>query len=195
MKSRNLIIVLFILVALVQLYVPTKMILDSQNVLKNGVAYKFKAAPVDPNDPFRGKFITLRYKEESFTVSDENQWERKEPIYVVLEENDTGFVQIKNIVKSKPKNTSEFVKATIQYASRDQSNKVQIAYPFDRFYMEESKAPEAERVYNKAARDVNKHTTYAIVYVKDGNAVLDDVMIDAISIKEIVKKSQVLNNK
>ncbi|HMB62545.1 MAG TPA: hypothetical protein VKN36_05700, partial [Eudoraea sp.] len=62
-------------------------------------------------------------------------------------------------------------------------------YPFDRFYMEESKANEAELTYRQSQRDTSK-ITYALVRIKNGEAVLKDVMIDGISIRELVKTKE-----
>ena len=66
MINKKTQIVLFVLVALAQLYVPAKMIWDQEDVLKNGSEYKFKTDPVDPNDPFRGKYITLSFDNNTF---------------------------------------------------------------------------------------------------------------------------------
>ena len=52
--------------------------------------------------------------------------------------------------------------------------------------MEESKAYKAERIYRDGLRDSTKQT-YALVSVKKGNAVLRDVLIDDVSIKDIVE--------
>lgn len=187
MKNKKIIITLFVIVALVQLYVPAKMIFDSENVLKKGVAYKFEAAPVDPNDPFRGKFINLRFKENSIQVADQSEWKDNEQVYVILGKNNEGYAKIAYITKEIPKNTSDYVKASIDIVSGDKSNLVYVEYPFDRYYMEETKAYEAELTYNEAIRDTAIHDTYALVYVKNGEAVLQDVLIDDISIKEIVE--------
>lgn len=187
MKNKKIIIILFVIVALVQLYVPAKMIFDSENVLKKGVAYKFEAAPVDPNDPFRGKFINLRFKENSIQVADQSEWKDNEQVYVILGKNNEGYAKIAYITKEIPKNTSDYVKASIDIVSDDKSNMVYVEYPFDRYYMEETKAYEAELTYNEAIRDTAIHDTYALVYVKNGEAVLQDVLIDDISIKEIVE--------
>lgn len=187
MKNKKIIIILFVIVALVQLYVPAKMIFDSENVLKKGVAYKFEAAPVDPNDPFRGKFINLRFKENSIQVADQSEWKDNEQVYVILGKNNEGYAKIAYITKEIPKNTSDYVKASIDIVSDDKSNMVYVEYPFDRYYMEETKAYEAELTYNEAIRDTAIHDTYALVYVKNGEAVLQDILIDDISIKEIVE--------
>jgi len=57
MTSRNKQILIFALVALAQLYVPAKMVWNQESILEEGTEYKFKTAPVDPNDPFRGNTL------------------------------------------------------------------------------------------------------------------------------------------
>lgn len=54
MTNKKTLLSVFILVAIVQLYVPAKMILDREDILDTGKEYKFKTEPIDPNDPFRG---------------------------------------------------------------------------------------------------------------------------------------------
>ncbi len=186
MNNKKYLILAFIVVVLVQLFVPAKMIYDSENVIKEGVAFKFNTAPVDPNDPFRGKYITLRYKETNFKVSNEMDWKKNDLVYVTLTKDTEGFAKIQAVSKEKPSNNDNFVKATVDYVSNKKV--LHFHYSFDRYYMEESKAYDAEIIYNESLRDTKEHNTYALVYIKDGEAVLDDVLIDGISIKEIVEK-------
>ena len=62
MNKKILLISAFVLVVLVQLYVPAKMIWGREEVLNTGTEYKFRTAPIDPNDVFRGKYINLNYE-------------------------------------------------------------------------------------------------------------------------------------
>ncbi len=80
----------------------------------------------------------------------------------------------------------DYIKASVSYSVADTMTMVFIQYPFDRFYMEESKAPQAEITYNESLRDTNQ-VTYAVVLVKKGEAVVKDVMIDDRSIVDIVR--------
>ena len=64
-----------------------------------------------------------------------------------------------------------------------------IDYPFDRYYMEESKAYDAELTYRKSQLDTSQ-IAYALVSIKDGEAVLKDVLINGVSIREIVIKER-----
>ena len=186
MHKKKLILLIFILVALVQIYVPAKMIFDSETVLESGTVYKFKVAPVDPNDPFRGKYITLSFLENRFQVPNVNAWATNEVVYVILTTDKDGFARIHSLSKEKPADNQHFVKAKIGFATATNDKYLNIVYPFDRFYMEESKAPVAEKVYLEAVRDTTQ-VAFALVKIYDGEAVLKDVMIDGISIREIVK--------
>ena len=188
MKNKKLLLGLFIAVALIQLYIPAKMIFDSENILKTGTAYKFKVAPVDPNDPFRGKYISLRYKENSFQVENEKDWITQESVNVLLTTTNEGFAEILSLSKEKPSDDSNYVTATIDYVSEDNSNRVHISYPFDRYYMEELKAYDAEVAYNESLQNSEVSETYALIYVKNGEAVLDDILIDGVSIRDVVER-------
>ena len=90
---------MFIVLAVFQLFTPTKMILDQEAVLKKGIAYKFKTQPVDPSDPFRGKYITLSYDISSFKTND-SLWERNQPVYVYLTTDSLGFAKINSVSKT-----------------------------------------------------------------------------------------------
>lgn len=186
MTKRKIILILFILVALVQVYVPAKMILRREAVLRGGTEYKFRAAPIDPYDPFRGKYITLSFAETSTTIQDEQDWTMGETVYVQFVTDVNGFAKIKSVSKTKPPN-DDFLRTNVDYVSRSGSNKLTIEYPFNTYYMEESKADDAELAYRRSSIDTSR-TTYALVRIKNGAAVLKDVMINGIPIKEVVKR-------
>jgi uncharacterized membrane-anchored protein len=203
MNKKRIIFIVFILVALAQLFIPAKMIIDREDILATGKEYKFKTRPIDPNDPFRGKYITLGFEENRVKGQNENNWKNLESIYVLLSTDEDGFARIQSISKVKPAGKVDFVKAKVSYFSFPdpmqfgldslnlaQSNKnsdLIIEYPFNRFYMEEFKAPVAEKVYRESLSDSTK-VAYALVKIKDGDAVVKDIVINGISINEIVKK-------
>lgn len=185
MKPKPLILSLFILAAIAQLYVPTSMILDREDILEHGKVYKFRIQPVDPNDPMRGKYITLGFEDDYIEIQGDSSFLGVQEIFVIVEENDLGFATIKNINMDKPSDHMDYVKAKISHVSYyEDTARIYIQYPFDRYYMEEFKVPLAEEVYFESARD-STSVTWALVKIKDGEAVLQDVMIDGISIHEI----------
>ncbi len=84
-----------------------------------------------------------------------------------------------------PDASKDFVKATVGYYNERQKE-VSFNLEFDRYYMEENKAGEAETLYVEANRQ-NKKEAYALVYILEGKAVLDNVIIDGKSIKDWVE--------
>lgn len=189
MINKKILLPVFILVALLQLFVPAKIILDREDILDKGKEYKFKTEPIDPNDPFRGKYITLRYEEDMIEIQNEADWIRGEIIYVFLTTDNKGFAKIQSISKENPTNNQDFLKTTVSYVTGNGSNKLTIDYPFDRYYMEESKAYDAELTYRESQLDTSQ-IAYSLVSIKDGEAVLKDVLINGISIREIVIKER-----
>ena len=117
------------------------MILDREDILEHGKAYKFRTQPVDPNDPMRGKYITLGFVDDFIEIQGDSSFLGAHEIFVIVEENDLGFAIIENIGLNEPSDDTDFVKAKISQVSyyEDTAN-IYIQYPFDRYYMEEFKA-------------------------------------------------------
>lgn len=175
---------LYLVVVLAQLYIPAKMILDREDILKTGKAFKFKTQPVDPSDPFKGKYIYLNL-EASIVPSNDSTWTRQELVYVVISEDDAGFVVAKHVSRKQPE-IGIFVKAKVEWY--DSVKKMLIfSYPFNEFYMNEAKAYDAEIAHLNAQTDSTTNTTYALVYVKNGDAVLSNVFINEIPIADYIE--------
>lgn len=168
-----------------QIYVPLKMILSQERIVKMGTEFKFETAPVDPNDPFRGKYITLQFEENTVNVKDGSMWTPGENINVIIEKNQNDVAMVKSILRESPIDNQHFVKAKISHINQ---NTVYIQYPFETYYMEESKAYDAEVQYRNAAIDSNV-IAYAIVNIINGDAALKDVTIDGTSIVDLVEKN------
>lgn len=167
--------------------VPAKLILDKENILSLGTPYKFRTAPVDPYDPFRGKYITLSFDANQFEVPNDSSWHTGDVVYVHLGNDSAGYAKIKDLTYQPPADGNiDYVKARIQYAY---GNNVTIEYTFNRFFMEESKAEEAENTYRTLQWDTAQHV-YALVNVRNGDAVIKDVMINDKSIADIVEEQK-----
>ncbi len=173
----------FVIVALFQLFVPSYMIWEQEDVLLSGKVYKFKTKPIDPSDPFRGKYITLRFDINSFKTKDK-VFIYGDKIKVYIKEDDEGFAKVVDVSKKKLNIKADYIIAKV---TNKYDNTVTFKLPFDRFYMEESKAYDAEKAYFKVNRNNSKENVYALVYVKNGRSVLADVIIKGMSIKEYVE--------
>lgn len=184
MNRKGIILAAFVLMIIAQLYVPAKMIWDNERIWIHGTEHLLKTAPVDPNDIFRGKYIDLAFEATIIQVKDENDWEWGEEVFGVLSTDEEDFSYVSSVKKERPDPNVPYMELTISYASKDGQNEIQVDFPFDRFYMEESKAYEAELSYQKSQQDPGS-TTWALVGVLDGSAVIKDVLIDGVPISQI----------
>lgn len=182
-QNKFFVIAAFILTALFQIYVPAGIIADREILLSEGKEFKFKCAPVDPSDPFRGKYITLRFEENSFITENAN-WVYNENVYVTFKNNSEGFSEIESVSKEMPVNNSDFLKLKSNGFNPD-LRKLFFDFPFDRYYLNESKAPDTEEIYNRSLTDTN-NVTYALVAIKDGEGAIKDVFINDKSVEEII---------
>lgn len=177
-----------IIVALAQWLVPSEIIWSRENILRNGKEFKFLTAPVDPSDPFRGKYLTLYFKENKFDCEiPKEKFNEGQAVFVLLTDS-AGFAKIAGISVDEPSNKFDYVKAKTGYTDNfnDSSCSVSIEYPFEKFYINEFKAHEAEKNYRNANLRDSKQKTYALVSIYKGKAVLKDVLIDNKSIQSII---------
>ncbi len=199
MKNKSLLITAFILILVAQWLVPAQMISEHEDVAANGKVFKFKTAPVDPYDAFRGKYIILNFKENQGKVTEQNRkLNYGDEIFVTFADS-SGYALVASVLLEKPENTSDYVKAKVDYIdntiglfpiSKTGARPklfVHIDYPFERYYMNEVKAPEAEIAYNKSTRE-RKDNVYAQVAIKNGVGIVKDVIIDNVSIRDYVEK-------
>lgn len=163
------------------------MIMQQENILKEGTPFKFKTAPIDPNDPFRGKFVVLNYEANRYTVTDGQPWFQGDPVFVKIQNDSAGFAEIVGLERVAPTDGQHFIKAEIGSVWNQHPMQIRIKYPFERFYMEEHKAPKAEAMFRDLWSD-SSSTVYGLVVVHQGKAALEDVLVDGVSISEAVLK-------
>ena len=192
MKNKNILLILFLFVVMAQLFVPSQMIYNQEDILNTGKIVKFQCEPIDPNDPFRGKYITLKFKESAIKVKNLKEWNSNETIFAKIETSKDGFAKIKSISRTEPTDNSIYLKLKINYITEYEGNKIYLDFPFNRFYMNENKAKNAEKVYTESTIDTTK-IAYALIATKNGEAVIKDVLIDNISIKELAKANNNIN--
>ena len=182
------------LVIVVQFYVPASMIMKHERVLRNGELFRFKTEPIDPTDPFQGRYVWLRYAGAYIPGTDEHeaQPDWKQNVFVSLGEDNDGFSAFTRWSIEEPSQGS-FLK--LQFAGKrtryHQETKKHIyeglrfKLPFNRFYMDEAKAPVAETIVREGTRNTN---CWANVRVLDGVGLIEDVMVEGISIRELSKQ-------
>lgn len=185
MKVKALLPILFFLLVLLQLYVPASVVFNQERVLFSGTTYKMQLAPIDPNDPFRGKYIILSFRENLARLPKQGSYESGSSVYVVMKPGAHDLLNIETISNEfqHVKSPGVCIKATIRsIIEADGYKEAQLDYPFTRFYVEESKASKIEERYLKAAADTNI-LSYALISVYNDEVALKDVIINGESLR------------
>ncbi|HIA46781.1 MAG TPA: hypothetical protein EYN96_02115 [Candidatus Hydrogenedentes bacterium] len=172
--TKPITVVLFVLMVAAQLAVPSSMIAKRELTLRNGGLYKIRCAPVDPYDAFRGKYVQLGVQ-----LDGELSWTGKplltdQQVYVPIEKDEDGFAVATGITVTKPE-SGDFIKAKVSWNSAGVEN-TPLSYPFDRYYLEEEIALDAERAYRSATRDEEK-PAYITVRIRSGFGVIEELYI------------------
>lgn len=182
-------LLLLLATCFIQWLVPAKMIWENERLYSTGTTFKIRTIPVDPNDPFRGKYITLSYDINTYYLEKfayKNEFSNKDKVFVLVEEDENGFAKIVSISKTPP-SSNDYLTANIRSVHETDTQYIfRLDYPFQKFFMEETKAPKAEELYWEALRHTDKQV-YGLVNIKAGKAVLKDVQVDGVSIVELVQ--------
>ncbi|MEK7274464.1 MAG: GDYXXLXY domain-containing protein [Candidatus Desantisbacteria bacterium] len=182
MKKTRYIIGLFLCVVLIQIAVPISKIVRWEMTLQNGQQFRFRTAPVDPYDAFRGRYVALQIEQNIAPVTEGVKLIRNQMVYAQIEESEQGFAKFVKVTLHRPQG-SAYLKAKVQYLTGD---KVVLCLPFDRYYMEEKIAPAAETAYRKHSRK-DVQDAYVTVRVKSGFAVLEKLYVGEKTIEEYIK--------
>ena len=187
------ILLAFAVVATVQVLVPAGMIAQREATLRYGHPYKFRTAPVDPYDAFRGRYVWLGYEQNHARWNGNAEVTMRSRAYALVQKGPDGFAVIDSVGLEPPK-TGDYVKVIQVYRdwqAKSANSVVHFNLPFDRYYMEETAASQAEREYWQQGnrRGQTNHNTYVVVRIRDGDAVLENLFVDGRPISEFVKQS------
>ena len=183
MNRRQTMIGVFAAVAALQLAVPLSMIAKRELTLREGVAFKFRTAPVDPYDAFRGRYVALQVEEANHQATNAAAFESGQWAYALLDNDAGGFARIRQVVADRPAK-GEFIKTRVQYAN---GSTLTLQCPFDRYYLPEQIAPEAEKAYWSHSNRTNRNA-YVVVRVRSGFAALESLFVDDLPIIEYVRQ-------
>lgn len=200
MRKTALLLLGILIIA--QLLIPASMILKHERILRTGVLYRFKTRPVDPADPLQGRYVRLGFEHDyipSTTGTNTVTPNRKEHVYVTLDSGADGFCELTGWSRTKPE-SGDYLKLKywgFEYDWREENQALRCKglrfdLPFNRFYMEESKAPRAEKMLPgfrgslRQSPNTNLVTNcWVTVRVLNGEALIEDLLIDGTPIREL----------
>lgn len=183
--KASLSLIIFAITALVQWAAPLSQIWAYEDTLAQGTLIKLKCAAPDPYDPLRGRFLAVRPEQQSVDLSPGTQFENNIPAYGILTTGPDGLATITSLSHTPPPN-GDYLKITVNttYLASNASA-ASITWPFERFYINEKLAPEADVWFAENIR--SDQGIIAEVRVHKGRAVLADLTLNNQSFRDILK--------
>jgi uncharacterized membrane-anchored protein len=196
---------LFGLLVITQIAVPLRMIQQREHVLQAGTLFRFKTQPIDPADPFQGRYVWLRIEEDFVHIDeqDTDSIDHNTTGYAILSTDKNGFARFSAWSSEKPTDKIHYLKTKargqairwedLQELADPSAHKrtrihkgLQIDIPFTRFYMDETKAPLAEIRAREATRNQD---CWAEVRILKGIAVIEDVIAEGQSLRDLASQT------
>jgi uncharacterized membrane-anchored protein len=168
---KRIALIIFGLVALAQLSVPAIMAWQRTQTLTHGRVWKFKTAPVDPEDAVRGRFVWLRFTAEDYIAPE--RFVGVDHVYALLKEGADGFAEIDH-VSTSPVSGDNVMEVEPGVYSEGKGQR--ISFPFSQFWITEKRAPEAEKAYLEHSRR-GQQDAFVTVRVRNGDAAMEQLYI------------------
>ena len=180
MKTKKIIFAVF---ALVVILIPVYLIFQSEAVLTGGHQHKLRLQGRDPFDPFRGKFLRLRFENR---VPCESGIKEGETGFVLLEKDTSGFSHFSYVQKSRPSH-SDYLEAKVMSvyggeAEMDFDN-------LNKFFINEDVATEAEEILGDYAQ-MAPDKIHLTIRVLDGEARIEDIIVKTKKLMDYIKSGE-----
>ena len=179
---KTLSFIIFALAALAQWALPLAQIWTHEQTLTHGTLIKLKCAAPDPYDPLRGRFLAVRPEQSKVTVPDDVKIHQGAQVYVTLTPGADGLSTITGLSTTQPA-TGVWLRVRARWVYDKEAT---LQWPFDRFYINEKLAPEADNWFAENIRGTKG--IIAEVRVLEGRAVLADLSLDGKPFREILKE-------
>jgi uncharacterized membrane-anchored protein len=178
---------------MVQAGVALSMVVRYERTLRNGTPFRVKVEPVDPEDPFQGRYVRLTTRlpaPAAIGMSGGGPIYTDGPLYAVLETGADGFARVVSLSYSPP-DTGDYVEVRPSAwwpapaePARDTppepaqppiANPVFVSLYCDRYYVTEAEAPAIEARYREAMRAPGGSKAWIGIRVRDGMAVIESL--------------------
>ncbi len=177
--------ILFAVMVVAQLAAPGWLIVKHERILQHGEVFKFRTAPVDPVDVFRGRYVWLAIEQSTAAYQGKQPLQQNQRLFAQIEPDSLGFARFSRATLMPP-TAGPYLKTRLAYVPYDTTGLVSLAIPFDRYYMNEEKAPAAETLYRESNRWSTANSdslpplppTYITVRILDGVAVLEELYVN-----------------
>ena len=168
--------------AAIQLALPLWMIRDHLHLLDTGAEFRFHAQAVSSGSSISGKYIQLSFYADSFRTVEDSSWREGETVYLVIENDATGFGKIASVLRSPSNSIPSYLKTNVRLFLKP-GNLIYFNFPFDKYFLEENKVREEKLQSLWRWTDAPPELT-AIVRIHNGKALLSGLLVEGKPIEE-----------
>lgn len=176
--KRPLLMLLWCLLGAAQLAVPASMIWKAEKVKREGVEIRLGLAPVDPADPFRGRYLALSFDLEREPLPLPTGVEPGTPLFLEINLSPDGYASAKELHRTPPPQALVIRLSGEDWygASPGEPRQARFRLPFRRFYVNEYRAPEIEKQVAELTRRRSAPASQPVAFARaklgDGEVVL-----------------------
>ncbi len=195
MNSLKLRWIAFAIGVVATLGIPVSAIWSHYQTLATGEVVKFRLAPVDPYDPFRGRYVALRLENNRVPAAEPDSLadSRRGSAYLSFDTDENGFA-LPIALHQEPPAGAHYLKVYNVWEAIPGEFSYQL--PFDRYYLNEKDASLAEDIARDSLRARRDETepeqlpSYLVLRVLQGNAAIEALMIDDVPVEQRVREEQ-----
>lgn len=181
----------FFAVMIIYLWFPAQMIYNNEDLLEDGLAYRFKPVPVDPYDAFRGRFIRLGYNLNNIPYPEANTtFVRGQKVYMKVAQGADGFAELSDVLLKAP-DQENYIECKVRSVYENQIS-VEPPENLSRYYLNEKMAPLAERHYMDLVRDQSSNPEKLLVHIdvrlKNGKCIIEELYFEDEPIKTYLQR-------
>jgi hypothetical protein len=178
---------LFAALCVAQLALPLSFAWRYERTLREGTLYRVRVEPIDPADPFRGRYVAVRLRIVCPDCADPDYGRR---VFASLATDAEGFATAAALSRDPPP-SGDFVRGVVGGPVFRPGGEVEpgvhVVLPPDRYFMTEALAPEAERAWRERVAQQEgaraAPVASARVRVRDGLAALEGLDVDGVPIE------------
>jgi len=187
-------LIVFLIVLGAQVAVPMGFILKHERTLLAGQTHRFRTAPVDPIDPFQGRYVIINLADQQVNVRqgiETRNLHTNRRGFAQFETDEDGFSYFSNWSIDRPP-SGEYLRTKlakhgqVHAASEKINGSWRIEIPFNRYYMKETLAPLAERLVQQRDREIE---CWVEVKLLNGHAVVSQLFIDGLPVQDAIRSN------
>lgn len=161
--------------------------------------FLFQCAVRDPYDIMRGRYVQLSFDQENITLPENRlaNYHRSLEVYAVLKEGEDGFAKIVDLVTSRdevpqdgwPLRISSNDVWNTNWQPNDENKRIsyRVRFPFERYYVNEKLAPQAEKVIGSALSvDASRKVALKVRILEGGEFAVEDLLVDGRPLREVI---------